>query len=794
MNAPQHAPAAAANVTTVTAFDLDAALEEAGRALLAVQAVGGDTTKLTTTHRQTLLEGLSRALGLNPLSQPVIFLKTQGREVLYVTKVGTDQIASRAKLKRRTIQGPELRKIAGRDIVYCQVEVTAPDGRSETATATLPLSDIVNDLMKCECVPLDSEILTRRGFKRHGELTIGEEVLAYDAAADRTEWVPLENVTVYADAPVFRFATERGGFSMRCTRDHSWAVDTQGAQGRKLIEANAVKTHHRVKIAARAVDGGADLSPVDAAVLGWVMCDGTIQRRGNYLRLGIYQSKPDRVAEIRELLTRAAVEFNETRGEATTRTFPGGNTSECLPQHSFWLTAEASRGLLARAGIEGPSDLPRLAAHLSSEARRAMLDAMMAADGSGGRFGKKRKPGVMEAWQILCTLEGVALGKLGVSSAGEVPQQQMLSYDYVAGSNLSLVPDGDEAVWCPTTKHGTWVMRQGGRISITGNTKAKRRATLSLVGLGLLAEDELETMGSDATSGDVPNGDPVTPWLEALAKVKHLGDIRAVYNSHVTALRIGGVDGRDAVRAWLCARGLLAVESEVTAVLSTMSAPTMEALDLAALEPTDNPEPTPDADAIVRAARKVRASGGDEHSVFLAWKILGRSYGSAKKLTLNAAAAALKDLCEKPDPDGDDEPPPNGTDGRGKGSAEDGGDDASAAAFEGLRAAHGEQASADWRASAAGITAHVATLGPKHLENSGRAHLRAIRASLREHALNAYADRLRALSQRTERDEEGNAVVTEMPARECFARVEGWLREGSRVAAIAPQRREDQAA
>jgi hypothetical protein len=133
------------------------------------------------------------------------------------------------------------------------------------------------------------------------------------------------------------------------------------------------------------------------------------------------------------------------------------------------------------------------------------------------------------------------------------------------------------------------------------------------------------------------------------------------------------------------------VESEVTAVLSTMSAPTMEALDLAALALTDNPEPTPDADAIVRAARKVRASGGDEHSVFLAWKILGRSYGSAKRLTLNAAAAALKDLCEKPDPDGD-EPPPTGTDepAREPGSAD--GDDASAAAYEAHVAAKGERA------------------------------------------------------------------------------------------------------
>lgn len=44
-------------------------------------------------------------------------------------------------------------------------------------------------------------------------------------------------------------------------------------------------------------------------------------------------------------------------------------------------------------------------------------------------------------------------------------------------------------------------------------------------------------------------------------------------------------------------------------------------------------------------------------------------------------------------PDGDDEPPPTGTDGRGRGSAEEGSDDASAAAFEAHRAANGEQAS-----------------------------------------------------------------------------------------------------
>lgn len=648
-------------VITREDIDLDAMLDDAAIAMQRVSAAGRDTKALTHEERVATLAALSKALGLNPLTNPVQFLSLSGREVLYVTKQATDQIAARLRLNRETVAGPEVRDFGGTKLVFCQVKVTAPDGRSEVSTATLPFTDPVNVLMKCECVPLDSEILTRHGFKRYNELTIGEDVLAYNAASDRNEWVPLENMTLYSETPVFRFATERGGFSMRCTRDHSWAVDTQGSQGRKLIEANAVKTHHRVKIAARAVDGGADLSPVDAAVLGWVMCDGTIQRRGSYMRLGIYQSKPARVAEIRELLTRAAVEFNETRGNATMRTFPGGNTSECLPQHSFWLTQEASRGLMARAGIEGPADLPRLAAHLSGKSRRAMLNAMMAADGSGSRFGKKRKPGVMDAWQILCTLEGIALGKLGMSSAGEVPQQQMLSYDYVAGSNLSLVPDGDEAVWCPTTKHGTWVMRQGGRISITGNTKAKRRATLSLAGLGLLTEEEMETIPGAQPSPAVDLaaigiersiGTRPTPPAPAVSFVEEIGDadcvtlrdVRNVYAMHARP----GADTRamvDDVRAWLAERGIPGVTgAEVTAILSTLPESALRALSELWCD-----EEHPVSDRCVTAARAIHRAEWDEHSRRTAHNVVVRCYAHATGHTaLNAAGA---DLCALRDTD-----------------------------------------------------------------------------------------------------------------------------------------------
>lgn len=663
-------PQQIATTTTREPIDLDAMLDEANRAMQRVSAAGQDTRALKAHEKENILAGLAKALGLNPLSNPVRFLPMQGGEVLYVTRQGTDQIAARLRLNRETVVGPEVRDVGGTKLVFCQVRVTAPapDGRSEMATATLPLKDISNDLMKCECVPLDSEILTRRGFKRHDEVRIGEEVLAYDATNNRSEWVPLENVTTYPSAPVATFATARGGFSFRCTPNHSWAVETNTRAGRQLVEAQAVKTHHHLRIAAAAEGGDHPLSPDLAAVLGWVMCDGTIRRVGNNLRLVIYQSKVDRVPEIRELLARAGLAYQEGVGEATVRTFPGGATHDCLPQHSFRLTTAASKSLFDDAGIEGPADMPRLVGRLSADARREMLKAMMAADGTAnGTFGKKRKPGVMEAWQILCTLEGVALGKMGTSSVGEVPVQRMLSYDYVAGNNLTLTPDGEEPVWCPTTKHGTWVMRQGGRITITGNTKAKRRATLSLAGLGLLTEEETETIPGarvEAQRDDAPAQNAPVDALAAFradldaAEGLTLDGARTIYARH----DLGGTS-LSAVTAVLCAalaaRGYRLTATEAGQLLRA-EMPDALALAYDRLAAVDRHADDEDGDGVVADVVRVLRGAGSLAKAAKARLLKVGAQTIAALLSLDdATAAARLDAALRPP-----QPPttPTGTD------------------------------------------------------------------------------------------------------------------------------------
>lgn len=486
--------------------------------------VKDDLAKLSEADRTAYYGAVCNACGLEPITQPFKYVSLQGKLVLYATKGASEQLRALHRISV-TITGRE--RID--DVMIVNARGAMPDGRCDEAIGAVSLAGLrgealANALMKAECVPLRSEILTRGGWKHYQQLVIGEEVAAYDCESDNLRWTRLLAVSTFPATEVVTFGTPLHNF--QCTPNHSWAIErdkykqrgeskrgpyANRATPRALIQADSIKAGHRVILAARCPTGGdSPLTPTDAGILGWVMTDGTIQRQGKFVRLGICQSKPDNLAGIRQLLTRSGLTFREDIGKPTVREFPAGNVYECLPQHWFYLNAESSRALLAKAGCESPAELPSVVTRLSPEARESMLNAMMLADADGrGRFGKKRKPGVMDAWQILCTLEGKALGKY--ESERVIPTQLGRKLRHMAGSNIRLTNPQLEAVWCPTTDFGTWVMRQDGNVTITGNTKAKRRVTLSLCGLGMLDETEVETIPSARVPPPPPPAPPAPP-------------------------------------------------------------------------------------------------------------------------------------------------------------------------------------------------------------------------------------------------------------------------------------------
>jgi hypothetical protein len=110
----------------------------------------GDISMLGPQDRAQYYVDSCRQLGLNPATQPLAILKLNGREILYPTRGATDQLAAIHKLTREIIDGPRVIDLGGIKLVYCVCRATHPNGRTETAVATVPLTDPVNVLMKCE--------------------------------------------------------------------------------------------------------------------------------------------------------------------------------------------------------------------------------------------------------------------------------------------------------------------------------------------------------------------------------------------------------------------------------------------------------------------------------------------------------------------------------------------------------------------------------------------------------------------------------------------------------------------
>lgn len=122
------------------------ALDAALKSLL----LKGDVSELGPEERSRYYLEMCEGLGLNPHSQPFAYLRLNGKEILYATRGATDQLAAIHKLNREIVDGPKLVDLAGTKLVFAVCRATHPNGRIETATATVPFVDPVNALMKCE--------------------------------------------------------------------------------------------------------------------------------------------------------------------------------------------------------------------------------------------------------------------------------------------------------------------------------------------------------------------------------------------------------------------------------------------------------------------------------------------------------------------------------------------------------------------------------------------------------------------------------------------------------------------
>uniref|UniRef100_A0A6M3KVK5 Hint domain-containing protein n=3 Tax=viral metagenome TaxID=1070528 RepID=A0A6M3KVK5_9ZZZZ len=329
------------------------------------------------------------------------------------------------------------------------------------------------------CLPLDAEILTKDGFKKYSDLSIGEAVLGFDG--EHLIWSPLEAVFVNPELPMLELKSR--SFQMICSPNHQWLVNYEHHPKIQKIATRDLKKHHRLVITAECNDEGElDITPKEASLIGWIVTDGNIRDRTYFNKQYQKRYKMGMVASIIQAKEPYRSEIREEFNDWITREYVRRiGKSKLIPNpdceiSNFNIKVATIRLILSKLGIKQANELklilPSIATRLRPNARRAMLKAMLKAEGwlnGSENWVFSQKPNqVLEAFKILATLEGFRLS-IGKDNKSGVRQIVLMSRPSVDVNDLDIQQATPRPAWCPQTKTGSWVTKWRNQICITGN-------------------------------------------------------------------------------------------------------------------------------------------------------------------------------------------------------------------------------------------------------------------------------------------------------------------------------------
>lgn len=365
-----------------------------------------------------------------------------------------------------------------------------------------------------QCVTMETEILTRRGWLSYDQVHVGDETIGYNPATGKSEWTIITDVVRHENAPVWRIGN--GSWYADVTPNHRWWSDTatyvrdgvavcpecgwvprgdkapergvqvhrnkkRGVQQQRrkvayrgeFVRTEDLNSQHRIRLAAPSnTSGTIQLTEEEVRTLAWIQGDGHFYPTVNGYGARIWQSKPEMLSKLRELL-----------GENSLSESVRQRQDHHLPSHCFGLSSSYVTDLLDRSRLfdDGPEVF---VLRLSSELRSAWLDSMI--DAEGHRQAPKRSDWseyvciaqvdgpLQEAIKIAVYLEGYrpTPTHTNAEKLGHKPSKLIgMAGPHVAPGMFhtpQVLPNQD--VWCVKTGLETWTARQHGFVFLTGNT------------------------------------------------------------------------------------------------------------------------------------------------------------------------------------------------------------------------------------------------------------------------------------------------------------------------------------
>ena len=375
------------------------------------------------------------------------------------------------------------------------------------------------------CVPMDTQALTKNGWKLYEDLKIGDLILAYNEANETNEWSAIEAMTYHENAELIKVSNGHN-YEHISTPDHRWYTKQRHRYNRDemvnvIRTTNTIRSESNIITSAYSVGGDSPVTPDEAAIIAWLITDGSVfwakptlktsssfgTKRG--VQAMIVQKKEMQVSLLYSLLEPY---LTKTVG------FRSGTST-----YTFRLKPQMVRDLWSKAGlVPEAEDYVSLVTNLTQPARKAFLEAFWLAEGHTDKSGAKHITqnigSELESAIVAATLEGYGTRLVWKDSDRKCRGMRMIERKYVTGQRLVKQSVENASVWCPTTALGTWVMRQGDTITITGNC---------LYGQGVKGDSDVILRSNPALSEDTAKLD--SGKFISLFKGKRVGGTGGCY-------------------------------------------------------------------------------------------------------------------------------------------------------------------------------------------------------------------------------------------------------------------------
>jgi anaerobic ribonucleoside-triphosphate reductase len=331
-----------------------------------------------------------------------------------------------------------------------------------------------------QCVKEDTEVLTPAGFKKHYELSAGDDIYVWQDGALAVEKVQKVNV--------YDYNGEMHEYSGRdlvetVTPEHRVFKQKNNSMEHELMASkNLFKLKSPINIPVASEDYHAPDYPIDddmLALLTVVLCDGYISD-DHPVVIAKSTRKTESLAFVEELLKRYGIEYSIKNQKSH---FKGSNAHQpegCTQEYSVAvITLRKHASDVIRSYLKNKKVVPDFFLKLSRRQAKLVLKTWAAFDGHAKwetAAGKIKlqcdNAAIQDAMQHVAALAGYG-SRVTERRIGNNTNPTRYLFVYKRSHKMCMrrkVIHYKGKVWCPTTKAGIVMFRENGRVYFSGNS------------------------------------------------------------------------------------------------------------------------------------------------------------------------------------------------------------------------------------------------------------------------------------------------------------------------------------